>query len=201
MPEGRDEVKTVLKEGLEVRRQAAGAHLAKRLPEEVCRPAELAERDEIQLGNFGDGDPSINRQRARQDVSRNPEALGASFQKRELGRGKMNRKSPSSPFLGRERGTSGSWPRRAAGSLRHKGRLNGKGVPLGNRGNVWELEGKNPGAREQRELVHPPRQSNAMKAAQRCEPTRLRVAHNMAGYSPGGHRCRESGRKRRPRRG
>ena len=141
MPEGRNEVETVFEERLEVGSKTASAHLAKPLPEDVCRPAELAERDEIQLGDFGDGNPSINRERARQDVSRNPEPIRASFQKRKLSGGKVNRKSPSSPFLGRERGTSGSWPRRAAGSLRHKGRLNGKGAPCGNGGNMWGFGG------------------------------------------------------------
>jgi hypothetical protein len=135
MPEGRNEVDTALKEGLEVSRQAAGAHVAKCLLEKVRRPAELAKRGEIHFGDCWDSDPSMYRERARQDVSRNSEVVGAPLQQRELSGGEVYRKSPRSPLLGRKRGPSGSGPRGAAGALRHKDRLNGTGAPFGNRGN------------------------------------------------------------------
>ena len=134
MPEGRDEVETVFKERPEVSRQAAGAHVTERLLNEIRRPAELAERGEIHFGDRGDSDPSIDRERAREDVSRNPEAVGAAVQQGELGGGEVYWKSPRPPLLGRKRGPAGSWPRAAADSLRHKDRLNGTGIPFGNRG-------------------------------------------------------------------
>lgn len=135
-------METVFKERLEVSRQAAAAYLAKRLLEEVCHPAELAERGEIHLGDCGDSDPSMYRERARQDVSRNSEVVGAPFQQRELSGGEVYGKSPRSPLLERKRGPAGSGPRGAAGSLPHKDRLNGTGAPFGNRGNWWGFGGR-----------------------------------------------------------